>query len=238
MRRPNRVRPGDYRAAPGSPEIFGAIGGFVSGLTGSVTGAGVCQFARQLNTMLNESKKKDDWTHIGLAVDAGVFCYSQSGVNGPWKIPKCRIGSDRLAGDEPYAGQVTEIRAVRGSQPIRPGATRVPTPVGPGGRRPAGPGDFLQGVEPNIVMVRRCPPGGYVLANDGMCYHKDVLPDEFRLNDEKTAPVSYSDAMAIKKGNAAAKRIQRYAERTAKNADALKTPVKIKYRDRKPKGGS
>ena len=99
---------------------------------------------------------------------------------------------------------------------------------------PAGIPMDLQGTAPMAYTIRRCGPRK-VLAIDGLCYYKRLLPAALRMNRSKKAPVSYSDAKAIQKGNRAAARIKAYEKKIAKNARKLAPPVRRAPRRRPPK---
>ena len=139
------------------------------------------------------------------------WAYSNDG--GTYSVPACRFGLDTLALDPEAVGAVVPIYNAEGE--------KIGTPTGGGGNElvPTGgtsgnvPG--LIGVEPVVVPVRRCP-GRTVLAVDGKCYDKRILPSALRMNRSKKAPVSYRDALAIRKGTAATKRIERYANKQQK----------------------
>jgi len=73
----------------------------------------------------------------------------------------------------------------------------------------------LKGVEPRIIQQRKCPPKT-VMAINGMCYLRDALPAQLRMNKRRKAPVSYQDAQYIKKGVRASKRIKEYSMKSEK----------------------
>jgi len=73
----------------------------------------------------------------------------------------------------------------------------------------------LTGVEPRIIQQRKCPPKT-VMAINGMCYLRDALPAQLRMNKRRKAPVSYQDAQYIKKGVRASKRIKEYSQKSEK----------------------
>jgi len=73
----------------------------------------------------------------------------------------------------------------------------------------------LKGVQPRIIQQRKCPPKT-VMAINGMCYLRDALPAQLRMNKRRKAPVSYQDAQYIKKGVRASKRIKEYSQKSEK----------------------
>ena len=141
-----------------------------------------------------------------------------------WVIPTCRnvpiLGClDSLAVDNMVP--LSDINPARAANQMGLGGTTVdpnnPTQT-PTGTDFSVPG--LVPIAPSIIQVRRCP-GRTVLAVNGMCYDKRILPAALRENRSRRAPVSYSDAQAIRRGNTAARRIEQYANTNQKEYRAL-----------------
>lgn len=83
----------------------------------------------------------------------------------------------------------------------------------------------LQGTPPTTYVARKCGKAK-VLAVDGLCYWKKLLPAALRMNKSRRAPVSWSDAQNIRKGEQASKRIKAYGKRIEKSARKLAPPVR------------
>lgn len=199
--------------------------------------------------------KVEDWGQLGPATDEsyvlrlcksdwGDKCEAVSPVLGP--AGAIAAGCFELAEGHKnwagYAGGKWLVPVVRGPDcEAKTVASEGGEMVKPKPGFPTSPTDSnvaiaqfnMEGVVPTLREVRSCPKG-MVLAVNSLCYWKKLLPAVLRMNRSKRAPVSWSDANAIRKGNRAAMRIHRYDKRIAKNARKLAPPSRRRTAPRKP----
>ena len=83
--------------------------------------------------------------------------------------------------------------------PQTPGGPMMPVPG-------AGPLAVCGGTPPMQTVRRTCGPG-LILAYDGMCYPKRLLPAALRMNKSKKAKVTNRDWASLRQGEARAERV-------------------------------
>ena len=164
---------------------------------------------------------------IPVQVGMTIANWASWSEGGGWQIPTCReqfpFGCiDRAAVDENVALEQIDTSRVANQMGVSgTGGTGGTGETGGTGMVPMGGGiPGLEGIQPTMITQRRCP-GPTVLAVNGLCYHRSVLPAQFRANRPRRAPVSYSDAQSIRRGNQAARRIEAYAKRQQANLRKL-----------------
>ena len=146
-----------------------------------------------------------------------------------WFIETCKdvLGQkvDKGARDVPARGQVQLQFMAGGARPntpagpVRPGGPMVPGPEG-------GPLAACGGVEPMQTTRRTCGRG-MILAYDGLCYPKKILPAALRANKSKRAKVTRRDWDTVRK----AKQVQRVVERMDRDIESLyKRPARRRRR--------
>ena len=149
--------------------------------------------------------------------EAGTKAYWAQRKGDDWTIPAQRLGVDRGAIDQ----NVSPADIVFDSVVTDDGGGTDLIPEGDMEDREDNMFGFRFGrTQPRLIQQRRCPPG-MRLAKDGWCYPTKMLPKAARANQEKKAPVSWSDANHIRKGRSAQKRLNRFAK--TGEAEARKT---------------
>ena len=151
----------------------------------------------------------------------GNKAYWAQRIGDDWTIPVQRLGQDVLAQDQNISPSGIEFDSITTAEGT--GTSGVPGPVGAPG--PPGTSGGMFGfqfgrVRPRIINQRRCP-AGMRLAKDGWCYPTKLLPAAARENQVKKAPVTWSDAEAMRKARATEKRLQSFTKRG--EASARKT---------------
>jgi len=96
-----------------------------------------------------------------------------------------------------FAGETLFEGGVRGGVPATRGTSRLPML-----------GEI--GVTPDVLAIptRRCPTG-QVLALDGLCYPRQMVPKRFRMWPHSRAPVTVGDRNAIRRADRTKKRLVR-----------------------------
>lgn len=198
--------------APPPPNEL-SLGGLVSGISGAL---GVCEAegwatVQDAQQALRQSGKDCigfiDRASFGALTNrlANPPIWAYRDDDGKWKAPL------NLCPD-------TTVQIVAGSMVCSATATRVNGATGGGSM-----GMDLIGTPPSTYTVRKCGKGK-VLAIDGLCYWKRLLPAALRANKSRKAPVSWSDYQSIKKGERAAQRIKKYEKAIVKNARRMVPP--------------
>ena len=221
-----------YRSQPPPQEPF--IGTVITTLGGIVggSGSGPCYAAVLPTTasyaeLRNASGERD--AAFGLCdpkLNNGANWAYDDGQG--WHIETCKkiLGSqiDKGARDVPAQGQVVMQYLAGGQRP------NLPVPTGPAGPvvgvPGAGPLAACGGTPPMQTVRRTCGPG-LVLAYDGMCYPKRLLPAALRMNKSTKAKVTKRDWDTVRK----AKRVQRIVERMDADIESLyKRPARRRRR--------
>lgn len=163
---------------------------------------------------------------LGYSGNANWAGYDSEG--GKWEIPGSGVGPDsvyEIDVDILASTAANQVGLENGQRPVNPEGT----PVGKVSTGVRG----LAGIPAFIHSVWKCPTG-YVQGDHGMftsdeangmaptsvaggiapmCFDKNILPDKFKENRPKPAPVSFSDAQNIRKAQTAVNRIDRYAKK-------------------------
>lgn len=166
----------------------------------------------------------------GTAAPNGEIAYWAYFNGQNWGIPADRFGSDRGARDQVISANDVQESTIYPQQ----GTGDIQQPVN-GEQEGEWEGigamfGFRFGrVRPKVVTQRRCP-GGMRLGKDGWCYPTAMLPRAARMNQQKKAPVSWSDANHIRKGRSASKRIKKLADDAGKDARELAPPPRRRRR--------
>ena len=144
------------------------------------------------------------------ANNRGAMWAWRQGTSGDWKVHLKKLGRLQLTQcyDPDVAGGVDTTQVFNLT-----GTTTTGTPVAPStnGTSSHGSGDLLSlvGEPPIVIQKRKCQRKDYVLATNGLCYHKKVLPRDLRLSKPYKPLLSYGEGKAIRDGMRASKRIDR-----------------------------
>lgn len=123
----------------------------------------------------------------------------QTGINLLTGSGPCPAGQKEEAGIGAGGGLFTRCVPI---------AIQSPGPAGTVQRMiPGGASGFISGGFQPAVSSRRTCGQGAVLAVDGLCYPKNMLPASMRLNRRRRAVVSWSDGRAIRKAASAKKKL-------------------------------
>lgn len=146
-----------------------------------------------------------------------------------WVIPTGRnvpgIGwNDNLGRDDSVPHDAINFDRQSGMQ-----SANLPTGGGSGASlAPGSPGSLAQfglsGIPPNTYTVRRCTKGR-VMAIDGLCYLKSILPMKFRMNRTKKALLTHADKRNMQKGFRKARQLKEITKEQAKIAKSLQPPA-------------
>lgn len=111
----------------------------------------------------------------------------------------CPAGTTKEVGVGPGGGLFTKCVPIAVPSPGPAGAVQRMVPGGASG--------FISGGFTPATSSRRTCGRGAVLAVDGLCYPKNMLPASMRLNRRRRAVVSWSDGRAIRKAASAKKKL-------------------------------
>lgn len=187
-------------------------------------------------TVYTQAVNDDDkWTGVAPLLvprvyDGGIIAFWAGQSEGNWSIPTTRGGLDIAARDDPVS--VSEINIQKafygGSQPMQQPGGPPATMGAPGSLAQFG----LSGIPPSTYTVRRCGKGR-VMAIDGLCYLKSILPMKFRMNKTKKALLTHADKRTMQKGFRKARQLKEIAKEQAKIAKSLQPPTPRRITPRK-----